>query len=108
MRRGAPRGCGRPDEAGFGEDVWPVVGWDVAQRAGHDLLGVAQSVYGRGIDPVDAALDGMTDRRDRVRIVLVAPGEGPSAAPDRPRAEPHARDPHAGRAERAVGSVSVS
>src|SRR2546422_9406352 len=64
-----------PDETRLGEDVGPVVGRDVAQRAGHDLLGVAQSVYGRGIDPVDAPLDGVTDGGDRVRVVLVAPGE---------------------------------
>src|SRR5213592_4191872 len=92
-----------PDQAGFGEDVWPVVGRDIAQRAGDDLLRVAEAVHRRRIDPVDAALDGVTDGGDRVRIILVAPGEGPAAAADRPRAEADARDPHAGGAERRRG-----
>ena len=102
-RRGRAGGV-VPHEAGFGEDVRPVVGRDVAQRAGDDLLGVAEPVHRRRVDPVDAPLDGLPDGGDRVRIVLVTPGEGPATAADRPRAEADARDPHVGRAKRRRGN----
>src|SRR6185437_15872219 len=76
-----------PDEAGLGEDVWPVLARDVAQRAGDDLLGVTEPIHRGRVDPVDAALDSVSDRGDRGRVVLVAPREGPAATADRPRAE---------------------
>src|SRR2546422_11624041 len=65
-----------PHEAGLGEDVWPVVERDVAQRAGDDLLRVAEAVHGRRVDPIDAPLDGLTDHRDRRRVRLGGPSEG--------------------------------
>src|SRR4051794_26242665 len=58
-----------------------------------------EPVSGGGIDPVDAELDGVMDRLDRVVVVLPAPPELPAAAPDRPRAEADTGDLEAGRAE---------
>src|SRR5690606_18953107 len=52
-----------------------------------DFLRAAMSIDGRGIDPVDAGIDGRADRADRIVVVLFAPGELPAAATHRPGAE---------------------
>src|SRR3954471_6984313 len=67
-------------------------------RPPDDLLGVAEAVGGGGFDPVDAELDGVMDRGDRVVVVLAAPTGRPLAA-DRPGADADGRDVHAGAAE---------
>src|SRR5207245_750621 len=59
-----------PHETCLGENVGPVVGRDIAQRAGDDLLGVAEAVHRRRIDPVDAALAGVEDGGGRGGVVL--------------------------------------
>ena len=61
------------------------------ERAADDLLRVAEPVDRRGVDPVDAPLDRVADRRDRLVVVDGPPAELPRAA-DRPRAEPDRRD----------------
>ena len=55
----------------LGEDERPLVEAD--DRAPDDLLGLAEAVLGRGVDPVDVELERALDRRDRVVVVLVAP-----------------------------------
>ncbi len=68
---------------------------------------MAVPVDPRGVDPVDSALDGATDRRDGLGVVLRPPTAGPSGATDGPRAEPDTSDVHAGGAEGDGGQVSV-
>ena len=54
------------------------------QRLAHDDLGLAERVHVRGVDEVDAGVDGPVDDADRVVVVLVAPGaehHGPEAEP---------------------------
>ena len=82
----------------LGEHVRAIV--EALQRATHDLLGVAKAVDRGGIDPVDAELDRPPDRRDRLLVVLVAPGVPPPGAPDRPCAASDAADLHSRGAER--------
>src|SRR5207245_6601125 len=69
----------------------------------HHLLRVAEAVHGGGVDPVDAALDGMPDGGHRLGVVLAAPAEGPSGPADGPGAEAHAADLHARRSQRCHG-----
>src|SRR5581483_8210820 len=64
-----------------------------------DLLGATEAVGGGGVDPVDAVLERVVDRGDRLLVVLRSPAELPAAATDRPRAEPDAGDLKAGIAE---------
>ena len=61
------------------------------ERASDDLLGVAEPVHGGGVDPVDAELDGVPDRGDRLVVVDRAPAEAPRPA-DRPGAEADGRE----------------
>src|SRR5207249_7050522 len=60
---------------------------------------MAETVHRRGIDPVDAQLEGATHRGERIGVVLRAPPERPAAAADRPRAEADGRDVESARAE---------
>ena len=76
------------DHAALREDERPLRGGYLAERAADDLLGVAEAVDGRGIDPVHAAADGVADRGDRARVVL---GPQPYAQPPPPIA--HAPNP---------------
>ena len=72
------------------EHVRPLI--QPCERSPDDVLGVAEAVGGRGVDPVDPELERALDRLDRLHVLLGAPAELPAAAPDRPGAEPHARD----------------
>jgi hypothetical protein len=87
------------DHAALREDERALGGGYLAERAPDDLLGVPEAVDGGGVDPVHAAADGVTDRGDRARVVLRPPAIGPSAAADRPRAEPHRGDFQVSRPE---------
>src|SRR3954468_7048819 len=60
--------------------------------APHALLGVAQPVARRGVDPVDPELGGAPDRGDRLLVVLRAPRVPPPGPADRPRAQADAAD----------------
>ena len=73
-----------PHPAALGEDVRPVP--HAVQGAGDDLLGMPEAVDRGGVDPVDAGVEGLVDRRDAVAVVLAAPAEGPTAAADGPGA----------------------
>jgi hypothetical protein len=78
------------------------------QRRAHDLLGMAEPVDSRRVDPVDAALDRVTDGGDRLLVVLAAPAHRPIAAADGPGAEPDRRDVHIGAAEPALGEGGLA
>jgi hypothetical protein len=69
----------------LGEDERPLV--EAGDRAADDLLGVAEAVLGRRVDPVDAELERAMDRGDRVVVVLVAPTPVVLRAAERPGAE---------------------
>lgn len=92
-----------PDHAVLREHVRPIGFGQVGEGAGDDLFRVAEAVDGGRVDPVDTALDGVTNGGDRVGVILRAPAERPVTAADRPRAESDARDVHARRAERVRG-----
>src|SRR6516225_7900664 len=53
---------------------------------------MAQSVDGRGVDPVDACIQRGVNRRDGFIVPLLAPGEGPVAATHRPCANTDGSD----------------
>src|SRR5262249_11344395 len=72
-----------PTQTALGEDIGPLAPPRL-QSAGHDLFGVAHSVDGRGVDPVDAQFQGAMDRGDRRLIVLRTPTELIAWTPDRP------------------------
>jgi hypothetical protein len=59
---------------------------------------MAQAIDRGGVDPVDAAADGMADGGDRIAVVLAAPADRPVAA-DRPGAEADPGDVHVGPAK---------
>src|SRR5207237_2012050 len=71
-----------PDHAAFGEDVGATT--HPFEGAGDHLLGVAESVDGCGVNPVDAVVQRFPDRGHRVVVVLAAPGELPARAADGP------------------------
>src|SRR5260370_13182281 len=84
----------------LGEDEGTLGSRDLADRLSDDLLGMAQPVDGRGIDPVDAGRNRMLDGRDRSRVVLASPTVGPTATPDGPRAKANLGDLKPARSER--------
>src|SRR5712692_341546 len=87
------------DLTALGEDERTLGGRDLAQRPTDDLLGMAESIDGRGVDPVDAGRDRMLDRGNRSRVVLASPAVGPTAAADGPRPEADLSDLKPARSE---------
>src|SRR4029077_6146538 len=81
------------------EHVRPVRSAHASYHSAHHLLGVSEPVNRRGVDPVDATLERVPDRRDGFVIVLRSPSVGPAAPAGYPRAESDARDFHVGSAE---------
>jgi hypothetical protein len=77
---------GIPYEAALREDIWPLARRHIVQRPADNLFGVPETVDRCRVDPVDAALDGAANGRNRVRIILRSPSETPFAT-DGPRAE---------------------
>src|ERR1700761_5243492 len=55
---------------------------------------MAQAINGRRIDPVDAEVQRLVNRRDRIVIVLRSPGKRPISAADGPRTEANRRELH--------------
>src|SRR2546428_883470 len=86
----------------FGEDVGTLGGRDLAQRPSDHLLGMAEPVDCRGVDPVDSAPDCVADGRDRVGVVLLSPTVGPTSTADGPCSEAHLRDVETASPERTV------
>ena len=95
-----PRRIG--NHAAFGEDVGPLATGDLAQRPSDHFLRVPEAVDRRRIDPVDAARDGVADRRDRIGVVLASPAVGPAPASDGPGAEADLRDSKTGSSQRTL------
>src|SRR6266404_6606803 len=80
-----------PTEATFGKYVW-LWPWPARQRPSHNLLRVTQAVHRRGVDPVHAQLKRAMDCSYGIIVVLFAPGELPSRAPNGPRPVAHRCD----------------
>src|SRR5580765_1163136 len=71
------------------------------ESAGDDLLGAAPTVEGRGVDPVDAQVERMSNRANRRRIVLRSPPDGPvTARADR-------RGPDSDRGQLQIGGAEL-
>jgi hypothetical protein len=87
--------CNQP---AFGEDIGPAAARDRRQRFGDNLLGVTEAVDRRRIDPIHAPIHRVADGRDRGRVVLLAPTDGPVSA-DRPGSKPDTRCVHIGQAK---------
>src|SRR5262249_40053866 len=64
----------------------------LAESASDDFLGMAHSVNRCRINPIHAELKRPMDRRNRVRIFLMAPRKFPTRASDGPGAKTHRGD----------------
>ena len=64
------------------------------QRLGNHLLGVSETVDGRGIDPVHAGVERSVNGGNRVIVILLAPAELPAAAAHRPGPDTERRNLH--------------
>ena len=67
-----------------------------AERMSHDLLGVAQAVDRRGVNPIDAQFQGTVNGADGFRVILRSPTELPIAAAHGPSAKADRGQPQAG------------
>src|ERR1700719_2169559 len=87
-----------PAQTAFGENVgaWARPG---AQRKRYDFLGMAHSVNGRGVDPVNAQFERAMNRGNRLLVVLLAPTEFPTRAADGPCAKANWRNRQVGITE---------
>ena len=83
-----------PNQPALREDVGPVIRAFPAKKPSDDFFGMAEPVDRRGVDPVDADLDGVIHRRNRLVVVLRTPGKRPAATSYRPGAEADAGDVH--------------
>jgi hypothetical protein len=81
----------------FGENVWPRSG-PGPQRKRDDFLGVAQSINGGCVDPVNAKLERAVNRGDGRFVILVAPTMLPTRSADSPGA----------KAKRCDGQIGVT
>lgn len=86
-----------PDHGALGEDERPFA-FPLRQRPCHDLLGVAESVDGGGVDPIDAELECPQNGGHGLVVVLAGPAEFPGAAHG-PRAEADGGELQVGVAE---------
>jgi hypothetical protein len=64
------------------------------QRARHHFFGMAQTMDRGRIDPVDSGVQRGVDGRPGFVVVMRSPGESPTAAAHRPRADADGRDLH--------------
>ena len=67
-----------PVALALGEDVRPIRA--ALQGARDHFLGMPEAVHRGGVDPIDAAIEGLVDGGDRLVVVLRTPGECPSAS----------------------------
>jgi hypothetical protein len=81
----------------LGEHVRTLV--KAGKGAPHHLLGMPETVGGRGVDPVHPEFERPVDRLDRLLVLLWSPAELPATASDRPRAEPDTGDIQTGASE---------
>ena len=87
-----------PNSFAFGEHVRPL--GDSLEGSGDNLLGVPQSIGGRGIDPIDAGVEGFVNRGDRIAVVLASPSKRPTRPANSPSAESDRSKLQIGVAER--------
>src|SRR5260370_11294604 len=66
-----------PAKDTLGKNVRPRAA-PIFHRAGYNFFGMAHAVDGGRVDPIDAKLERTMNRRDRIRIILPAPGEFPA------------------------------
>src|SRR5712664_2581 len=66
-----------PAKNALGKNVRPRT-TPIFHRAGYNFFGMAHPVDGCGVDPVDTKFERTMNRRDRIRIILRAPGEFPA------------------------------
>src|SRR5260370_2983981 len=71
----------------------------VTQRGRHDFLGMAHSVNGRSVDPVNAQLERAMNRGDRSVVILFAPTKLPARSADTPGAKADRCDEQVGITE---------
>src|SRR5215212_3609705 len=88
-----------PHERALGEDVGPLGVRYALQSLRSELLGVAETVDGGGIYPVNPQLDSPPYGADSLVVVLRSPGGGPAAPAYRPGTEAYWRDLHPRLAE---------
>src|SRR6266478_3069464 len=79
-----------PAKSAFCKNVRPLP-FPLFQGLRHNLFGVPRAINRGGVNPIHSQLKSPHDRRDRVRILLAAPRELPSATTNGPRAKSHAR-----------------
>jgi hypothetical protein len=65
---------------------------EARERAADDLLRVPEAVLRSRVDPIDAELERVVDRSDRVLVVLRAPAPVVACASERPGTEADAAD----------------
>ncbi len=82
--------CLAPRAFALGEDVG--LGRDAFKRSRHHLLGMAQTINRRGVDPVEAGFEPGADCGNRLAVVLRSPGESPASAAHGPGANTHGSD----------------
>src|SRR2546423_8071014 len=75
-----------PPQTTFGENVWPT-SRPRFQRGSDDFLGVAHSINGCRVDPVNAKVERAMDRRDGRLVILLAPTKFPTRSADSSRSE---------------------
>jgi hypothetical protein len=75
-----------PAQTTFGENVWPTSG-PGSQRKRDDFLGVAHSINGGRVDPVNAKLEPAMNRGDGRLVILLAPTKLPARSTDSPSAK---------------------
>ena len=74
-----------PDHRALGKDVGLLL--PSFQRPCHHFFRMAKAINRRGIDPVDAKVEGALNRGDRIVVVLRAPAKLPVATADGPGAK---------------------
>src|SRR5689334_16434897 len=75
----------------FGENVWPRPA-PGSQRSRDHFLGVAQSIDGSRVDPVNAKLERAMNCSDGRLVILVTPTMLPTRSTDSPGAEAERRN----------------
>src|SRR5437870_1965669 len=72
-----------PTQTAFGENVWAWA-WPGAQRKRDDFLGVAHSINGGRVDPVNAELERAMNRSDGRLVILLTPTKLPTGSTNSP------------------------
>src|SRR6185312_8942195 len=79
-----------PAPLALGEDVRLLR--EAFEGAADDFFGMPETVYGGGVDPVDAFIESRVNRVDGSVVILRAPGECPTGAAHGPRADSEGSD----------------